>query len=378
MSNFKFGQRLFGTSVLIAAVLGFVVADSAHAQDGAATSSPATIRLQDTKRDDYVSDASFVVGTYQPVDVKHDAKSMAAAAQSFLDSLTEEQREKALLPIKDQERRNWTNLPAPGNAGGVRFGDLEASQAKLACQMMATLLSDQGYRKVRDIMLADDQLLDGGRARRGFGTENFSVVVFGKPSATEPWAFQVDGHHVGINLAIKADTVTMSPSFIGTQPHAFKLGGISFKPFENETGLAYKLLGSLNDDQIRSAVLRNTRARIVTGPGADGEVPEMEGLKCDSLGDAQKKTLMKLISQWVNDLPKQQAEARMKEIEDELDEMFLSWNGGKAKGSDVSYRIQSPSLIIEYACQDLGGDPLDHLHSMYRNPKNEYGGQLAK
>ena len=296
MSNFEFGQRLLGTSLLIAVVLAFVAVGSAVAQDDASAASPATVALQDTKRGDYVSDASFVVGTYQPADVKHDAKSMTAAAQSFLDSLTEKQREKAMLPIKDQERRNWTNLPAPSNAGGIRFGDLEASQAKLACQMMATLLSDQGYRKVRDIMLADDQLLDGGRARRGFGTENFSVVVFGTPSATEPWAFQVDGHHVGINLAIKADTVTMSPSFIGTQPHAFKLGGISFKPFDNETGIAYELLGSLNDDQIRAAVLRNSRAPIVTGPGADGKVPKTEGLKCDALGDAQKKTLLKLIS----------------------------------------------------------------------------------
>ena len=68
----------------------------------------------------------------------------------------------------------------------------------------------------------------------------------------------------------------------------------------------------------------------------------------------------------------------MKQIEDELVETHFSWNGATKTGSDVSFAIQGPSLIIEYACQDLGGDPLQHIHTMYRNPKNEYGGQLGK
>ena len=58
--------------------------------------------------------------------------------------------------------------------------------------------------------------------------------------------------------------------------------------------------------------------------------------------------------------------------------MRFAWNGATQKGSDISYSIQSPSLIIEYACQSLGGDPLQHIHTIYRNPKNEYGGQLDK
>jgi hypothetical protein len=66
----------------------------------------------------------------------------------------------------------------------------------------------------------------------------------------------------------------------------------------------------------------------------------------------------------------------MKEITHEVDAMTFSWNGNQEPGSDISYSIQGPSLIIEYACQNLGGNPLAHLHSMYRNPKNEYGNQL--
>jgi hypothetical protein len=67
---------------------------------------------------------------------------------------------------------------------------------------------------------------------------------------------------------------------------------------------------------------------------------------------------------------------RMQQIEAELPETKFSWNGNKQPGSDISYTIQGPSLIIEYACQDLGGNPLAHLHSMYRDPTNEYARQL--
>ena len=256
------------------------------------------------------------------------------------------------------------------------MSELNSDQIKQACDLMANLFSEQGYNKMRDIMLADDQLLDEGRPRRGFGTDNFAIVIFGQPSETEPWGFQLDGHHVGTNVSVQGDKLTMSPSFIGTQPQAFKIANKTYRPFANETDLAHKLAMSLTDDQVKQAVLKDSRARILTGPGNDGLVPEAQGVTCAEFSDTQKQTLILLISQWVNDLPNEHAIARMKQLEGELDQMKFSWNGSREPKSDVSYTIQSPSLIIEYACQDLGGNPLDHLHSNYRDPTNEYGGQL--
>lgn len=331
---------------------------------------------QTAQRSDFVSEASFVVGTYAPANRDHTPKALVTAANAFLKSLSEDQRKLASHDLKSQERREWTNLPAPQDAGGVRLGDLNSGQVKKACDLLACLLSEQGYNKMRDIMIADDQLLQNGKPRVGFGTENFSFVIFGEPSETEDWAFQIDGHHVGVNLAIKADNITMAPSFIGTQPHVFKVAGKEFKPFNNETGLAHKLVNSLTDEQAKAAILGPRRARIVTGPGNDDKVPTAKGVECSTFSDDQKKILSELISQWVNDLPAPQAEKRMKQLEAEFDKMKFSWNGNKAPKSDVSYVIQSPTLIIEYACQNLGGNPLDHLHSIYRNPNNDYGKQL--
>ena len=328
------------------------------------------------ERDDYVSKASHIIGTYEPSSTEHTPKAMAEAAQNFLDALDTKLRDLAVHELDSPERKKWTNLPARPDAGGVQLGKLNEKQLKACCDLMATLFSKQGYRKMCNIMLADDQLLPGGRARPGFGTETFSVVVFGTPSETKPWAFQLDGHHVGVNVAVKGDALTMSPSFIGTQPEAFLLASKKIRPLAKEIDEAHEFVNNLSEQQRKSAVVGRRRGRIQTGPGRDGTVPEPRGLSCESLDDDQRKALLSLISQWVNDMPADHAERRMKQIESELDKTHFSWNGPIKPGSDVSYTIQGPSLIIEYACQDLGGVPTNHLHTMYRNPKNEYGGQL--
>lgn len=328
-------------------------------------------------REDYVSLASHVIGTYQPTP-NHSAEAIADSAQAFIDSLGDHHREQLLQPLDTEQRRDWTNLPARPDADGVKIGRLNEDQVKAACDLMANLFSTQGYRKICHIMLADDQLLNRGRRRPGFGSEEFSIVIFGEPSATQPWGFQLDGHHVGVNVSLNGESMTLSPSFIGTQPEAFKIGiGDEIRPIGEAVDLGYAFVQELSDEQRIHAVLRPKRGQILTGPGHDNETPEMVGLPCKTLTESQRAMLLKLIGQWVNDLPEAQARARMQELEAELEEMHFSWNGETEPGSDISWRIQGPSLIIEYACQDLGGDPLNHLHTMYRNPQNEYGLQLG-
>ena len=323
------------------------------------------------ERKDFVSDASFIVGTYSPSESDHSPASMAKAAKDFLATLNAQQRESAMHAIDSRERREWTNLPAREDAGGIRFGQLDEKQAKAACDLLAAMFSEQGYQKMVSIMLADDQLIKG-RARVGFGTEYFSIVVFGEPSETNPWCVQLDGHHVGVNVSVTGDKLTMSPSFIGTQPQWYDLGGKKMRPLTGEIDDAYKLVGLLSDEQRKAAVVGRQRGDLVAGPGRDNVIPEPVGVDVANFDEEQKRVLKRLIAQWVNDLPERHAAGRMVVIENEMAEMKFSWNGEIEEGSDISYRIQSPSLIIEYACQSLGGDPQQHLHTMYRNPKNEY------
>jgi hypothetical protein len=335
-----------------------------------------TVAFAQGDRDNYVSDASFIVGTYQPDVKERNPQAMADAANKFLETLSDEQKTKVMHKLDSNERRQWTNLPARPDAGGLRLGDCNDDQVRAACLMMATMFSEYGYKKMCNIMIGDDQLLQGGRRQQGIGTVDFSIVLFATPDPKQPWAFQIDGHHLGVNLAIEGENLSLSPSFVGNQPYDYKIANESYAPMDPETKLAHKLINALPEELREKAVVSNRNQNLRVGPGRDGNVPQARGVECGSFNDEQKKIVIDLIQQWVNLLPEKQAAERMKEIESQLNETRFAWNGDTPSGSDISYEIQGPSLIIEYACQGRGGNPTDHLHSIYRNPKNEYGNQL--
>jgi hypothetical protein len=56
------------------------------------------------------------------------------------------------------------------------------------------------------------------------------VSVFGRPSLTEPWGWQLDGHHVNLNVFVLRGQVVISPVFVGAEPRTCgtgKFAGIS-------------------------------------------------------------------------------------------------------------------------------------------------------
>jgi hypothetical protein len=298
---------------------------------------------------------------------------MAAAGKAFVESLDGDLKTRGALPLNDPERHKWTNLPPRPDAGGVRLGELNESQLKAACDLMASLFSQLGYEKFCQIMLGDDQLLDNGRPQQGFGTAEYGIMVFGSPSATEPWAFQLDGHHLGVNVAIHGKEIELSPSFIGAQPESFEIAGAKFRPFEGEVDDAYALIGLLDDRQRSQAVISAQTVDLRAGPGQDGVIPPLEGVECASFDQGQRDALYELIENWVRILPDEHAEARMEALLKEADKMRFSWNGETDPRRSMSYSIQGPTLIIEFSCRGRGDRPLDHLHSIYRNPTREYG-----
>ena len=324
------------------------------------------------------SKVSEVISTYNPKESARTPKAIADAGAAFLKALPEKRKKEAALSFDSDEKAKWTNVPPRGEEGGVRLGDLDQEHIRLACDLLHAVMSTQGYEKSRNIMLADDKLLRNGKPRPGFGAANFWLAIFGEPSAEKPWAIQFDGHHVAVNITLAAEKMSLSPTFIGTQPHRYPLNKKEIVPMCGEVEDAYAFVGALSKEQKEKALVAEKRGGIKTAAGKDGFIPKPTGLKCDALDEKQQKALLKLIRQWVDDLPKRQADARIKEIAGQIEDTHFAWSGPTEPGSDMSYIIQGPSLIIEYGCQDLGGKPLDHLHSMYRDPTNEYGAGILK
>ena len=324
------------------------------------------------KHSDYVSEASRIVGTYSPNVRSHTAASMSEAGRAFVASLDEAQRKKVQENLTSPERKKWTNLPQRSGNGGLALGKCNEEQMRAFCDLMATLLSKKGYDKICHVMLADDQLLEGGNPRPGFGTEDFFVVLFGEPSDTSPCGFQLDGHHLGLNLSIHGDKITLAPSHTGAQPVKFRLGEKEIRPLAAENDVAFGLVGSLNADQKKSAILSESKANLVAGPGKD-QIPVLNGVSCKTFTAAQLTLLEGLILEWVGILPPEQAQLRMNALKQEFSEMKFGWRGGTNNGDAIYYSIQSPTLLIEYAAQDRQAN---HIHTIYRDPTNAYGKQL--
>lgn len=327
----------------------------------------------------YPSLPSKVLSNYKPkIAGDRTPESLAKSASTFLSSLNKELKSQAALPYNSKEKGKWTNVPPRGPQGGVRLGDLNESQIKKALDFLRTVLSEQGYNKAINIPLADDRLLRNGERRPGFGAEDYWLAIFGKPSTKKPWGLQFDGHHIAINLAFHGNRMSMSPTFIGTQPREFQLGDNKIIPMASEAPSGLKLHNSLNDEQKKKATIGSKRANLIAAAGRDGFVPDQIGISCKGFNEAQRKALFDVIKVYIGDLPQPFLKKRIEELTAEIDKMSFAWWGPAKEKGDFSYRLQGPSLIIEYAGQDLGGDPHDHLHSMYRDPTNEYGARLGK
>jgi hypothetical protein len=305
-----------------------------------------------------------------------------AAANKFLDALDARQRAKALYEFGNPKKPNWSNLPVtmvPRN--GVRLGDLSKEQRALAMDVLAAVLSKGGYQKVVDIMDGDQQLADAARKRGGgrgpvFGADEYFLAIFGKPSETQPWMVQFGGHHLGLNVTVIGKHFVLTPTHTGAQPAVFKRDDKEVRPLGLENDTAFALVNALDDKQRAKAILAERPQRdLVLGPGRDGrKAPPPEGIQASALSRDQQAMLLDVIGAWVNIVEPEAADARMAEIKRTLGEAYFAWKGPTTRGSAVYFRVQGPTVWIEYAPQ--GGT--DHIHTVVRNPKDDYGAALLE
>jgi Protein of unknown function (DUF3500) len=185
---------------------------------------------------------------------------------------------------------------------------------------------------------------------------------------------QFGGHHLGINVTIVGKDAVVTPTHTGTQPDSFMRDGQTVRPLGAENDLAFKLVNMLDAEQKKQAVLGANPKNLQLGPGQDGKTIRPEGLKCAALKEEQRAVLLDLIGAWVHILPDAGAASRLAVLKTKIDETYFAWYGPTTNGSAAYYRIQGPTLLIEYAPQ--GGT--SHIHTIIRDPSNDYGKALIK
>ncbi len=313
------------------------------------------------------------------------------ATDHFLASLSPEQRWKTLFSVNDEEWRKWMNQSFYVRQG-VSFLEMTDAQREAAFGMLRAALSAKGLQQTRNIMrlnhtlaeLTDDNFDE-------YGEWQYYITVMGTPSATEPWGFQLDGHHAIVNYFVLGDQVVATPFFAGSEPVTATFGKYRGTAIlRDETTQALALVNALNETQRRQAVLEPTKTsdKNVTESWRDNVVIDYAGIPAMELADAQLQKLIALIELYVGNLADGHARVKMKEVLAHMDRTRFAWIGGTDPGSAFYYRIQSPVIIIEFDQQRPVGlrhllDPsmptTEHVHTVVRTPNgNDYGKDLLR
>ena len=350
---------------------------------------------------------------------------IVAAAQAVLTSLDEAGRAKVQFPYDSPQKSKWSNFPSGiFQREGVRLADLNPAQRAAIDTLLSTALSADGYRKVKEIMKADGVLAStqgqgrggapagpppgagpppadgpppgaggpppgaggppqgGGRGRGGrggggslrFAEDEYFLAFLGTPSVTAPWMLQFGGHHLAINLTLSGSQASMAPSLPAAQPAIYTVEGRTIRPLGKENDKAFELINALTDEQRKEAIIGSRVADLVLGPGQDGRTIQPEGIRASKLTPAHQALLLEIVREWAGIQHAAFAEPRMAEIRSALGDTFFAWSGPTVNGSAAYFRIQGPTLVIEYAPQ--GG--VDHIHTIYRDPTNDYGAKFTK
>jgi len=308
---------------------------------------------------------------------------IVSTANTFLSTLDQKQRQSVLFAFDDEKQRaRWSNLPTTMvPRAGLSLKELNPAQRSAALALVSSALSPKGFEKVQQIMEGDELLKTSGGNNPMFGKDLFYISILGTPSEKAPWMLQFGGHHLAVNITLAGERGVLTPSLIGAQPALYTLNGKTVRPLEGESDKAIALLNALDENQRKQAILSYRLADLVLGPGQDGKTIQPEGLKASAMNERQRAMLLDVISEWASISRESAAAPRMAELKADIKDTWFAWSGPTTvtPGSNIAayYRIQGPHLVIEYAPQRLGGDPSMHVHTMYRDPTNDYGLRLT-
>jgi hypothetical protein len=332
--------------------------------------------------------------------------SIVRSAQALLATLDDAGRAKVQFSFDSPQKRNWSNLPSPMfQRNGLRLADLTSTQRSAVMTLLSIALSRDGYQKVGDIMRGDEVLrkteasgrgqgafnrgggppdigraggAGGGRGMPGggpaFGENEYYLAFVGTPSVTAPWMLQFGGHHLAINLTLVGSQATMAPSLPAAQPATYTLEGRTVRPLGRENDKAFALINALDGNQRSQAILGYRVADLVLGPGQDGRTIQPEGIRGSALSASQQAMLWDLVHEWAGIMNDAFAAPRMAELQGNLRDTYFAWSGPTTNGSAAYFRIQGPTLDVEYAPQNS----IDHIHTIYRDPTNDYGVKIAR
>jgi hypothetical protein len=301
---------------------------------------------------------------------------MRAAASDLLASLTGARRERAQLPFEDT-RMEWAYIP--GSRAGLPLSDMTAEQRRRTHALLRTVLSGPGYLKVTSIMQLEEVLRAIETAGFPRDLQAYTVAVFGNPAGDEPWGWRFEGHHVSLNFtSVDPEGLSTTPLFLGSNPAEVRAGALAgLRVLAEEEDLARQLVRSLPAEQrARAIVAAAAPSDILTRNDPVARELPIEGLPVGEMNTGGRLLLLRLLEVYAKTLEESIAEARLAGIREAgIDNLRFVWMGGVEPGDPHYYRIQGPTVLIEY---DNVQNDANHIHTVWRDLENDFGVDLLR
>jgi hypothetical protein len=309
-----------------------------------------------------------------------------AAARDFAGALPDSTRAVAALPFSDSVRQRFFFVPdvsIPGGRQGLVLSRMSPPQRDAAWRLLATGLSESGYRTARAIA-ENETLLKGIEAAAGVSDRNqrdplrYYVSVFGTPSPAQPWGWRFEGHHLSVNVTHAGSEVVVAPLFMGANPHRVPSGPTAgSRLLAREEDLARALVTMLDDAQRAKAIVSpNAYNEIRTGNDPAARALPTDGLAASEMTAPQRATLRELLAVYVDRETPSAARALMERIDRAgFEKLRFVWAGSTEPGKQHYYRIHGPTVLVEYDNAQGSGN---HSHTILRDLENDFGGDLLR
>ncbi len=321
-----------------------------------------------------------------------ETKPIVDGANKLLAQFDAESASAMQFDIQDQEWRKWSNVDnGIYDRQGISLKAMTKAQREAAFALMKSSLSAKGLTQSRDIMKTDQTLSELNNNAPHLDEQLYFFTIMGIPSLTEPWGWQVDGHHLVINYFVLGDQVVMSPVFMGGEPVHTKLGKYSGNTvMQPEQNIGLELMQSFNIDQQQRAIISSTKSHNDNRAAAnkDNITLNYEGLQASDMTNLQRTKLLELTKLYIGNLQDDHATIKMEDIKAHLGETWFAWIGDTSDEAVFYYRIHSPVVLIEFDHQGPIGIPnsgprdvatRNHIHTVVRTPNgNDYGKDLLR
>ena len=309
------------------------------------------------------------------------AKQMADACNALLNSLSETQKAKATYAYEDGERVFWYYPPL--NRHGLALRDMDAKQRELAHALMASGLTEKSYEQAK-LIIEHELVLGPLEKEQGTVTfvrdpELYYFTVFGQPGGADPWGWRAEGHHVSLHFSIWGDKViSMTPFFFGSNPAEVRKGPkTGLRILGTREDLSFDLVESLDKGQRSEAIIYDKAPLdILTYNSSKVSLPKEEGLPASKMSGTQKKMLVSLISEYVNQVRADLSQERLDAIKEQgIDGFHFAWAGPTEKNQEHYYRIHGGNFVVEF---DNRQDGANHIHSVWREIENDFAQDVLR